>query len=307
MQLTPGPHSFHGHHNKHDKQPDDSDERSRLLDQGPSIHPAPDYADLPPEFAPYQAEYQVTSSRTFSHDPHLNQDGKPTFHTLKRTSSYVQAKRCTSFSSHNHPSYIPSQMPRHFLKPAVRWAGRVWREKREEWGLPSWLNNRINDVGKPSSNFFPCTLKNMGANPLDRSCTHSYGFTVGSGRAVASGGFPFGLCGWKYCDGSVPGESVDQYRQRTFKGDAASQDAVGRVLVETLDGVSQLLGTAERDWFQTWESTIMSRVQEREPLTVPDGPRTADFLGDIPNPYDRFAALGLQGDHNYSGFARLGI
>lgn len=63
-----------------------SDERSRLLGEGPSSHnqplePAPGYEemaiDLPPEFAPYQAEYEPTSSGDiFSHDSHLNEDGK---------------------------------------------------------------------------------------------------------------------------------------------------------------------------------------------------------------------------------------
>lgn len=59
-----------------------SNETDRLLPSGSTrdIEPAPSYeelaVDLPPNFSPYEAEYEVTSSGDlFSHDRHLNDDG----------------------------------------------------------------------------------------------------------------------------------------------------------------------------------------------------------------------------------------
>jgi hypothetical protein len=95
---SPGPSShsmvtIEDQNKKHDYEAysdsDPSTEQSRLLGEGPSqpliLEAAPGYeelaADLPPDFAPYHASYEITSTGDiFSHDPHLNEDGKqPTF------------------------------------------------------------------------------------------------------------------------------------------------------------------------------------------------------------------------------------
>ncbi|KAB5588285.1 hypothetical protein CTheo_8270 [Ceratobasidium theobromae] len=152
---TPGPptHSM-ATIDKHDKQPDDSDERSRLLDQGPSNQPfdPPDYADLPPEFAPYQAEYQVTSSGDiFSHDPHLNQDGEALYQFLvshattppvfllkcRGTHPETRVRHVTRTETHNGQTVTRTEpemytetiidfefsidISRHILRPGVLW------------------------------------------------------------------------------------------------------------------------------------------------------------------------------------------
>ncbi|KAJ1306369.1 hypothetical protein OPQ81_007375 [Rhizoctonia solani] len=120
---------------------------------------------------------------------------------------------------------------------------------------------------------------------------------------VAGSAFP--LRAWKHCEDSVPGESAESYRRRTFKevtGDVASltsQRSEGtddRILTETPIGVSQLVGTTERDWFLTWESTIIhcvtSRVQEAAPITMPYGLHASALLDDFRPPIvDRFASL----------------
>lgn len=70
-----------------DAGPSNSSEFSPLLGEGPStrdLEAAPGYQDLPddlpPVFAPYEAEYEITSSgNIFSHDRHLNEDGKPRY------------------------------------------------------------------------------------------------------------------------------------------------------------------------------------------------------------------------------------
>jgi hypothetical protein len=88
-----------------------------------------------------------------------------------------------------------------------------------------------------------------------------YRLLYGGRWEVAGSAFP--LRAWRHCEDSVPGESVEQYRRRTFKermggvADQTHNGTDGRTLAETPDGVSQLVGTTERDWFQTWESTIM--------------------------------------------------
>ncbi|CAE6464238.1 unnamed protein product [Rhizoctonia solani] len=136
---------------------------------------------------------------------------------------------------------------------------------------------------------------------------------------VAGSAFP--LRTWKHCEDSIPGESAETYRRRTFKevtGDVASltsQRSEGtddRILVETPNGVSQLVGTAERDWFLTWESTIIhcvtARVREAAPIITPHALHATALLDDLRPPIiDRFAGLGLQRDHRYTGFANLGI
>ncbi|CUA73512.1 hypothetical protein RSOLAG22IIIB_10855 [Rhizoctonia solani] len=136
---------------------------------------------------------------------------------------------------------------------------------------------------------------------------------------VAGSAFP--LRTWKHCEDSIPGESAETYRRRTFKevtGDVASltsQRSEGtddRILTETPNGVSQLVGTSERDWFLTWESTVIhcvsARVREAAPIITPYGLHTAALLDDLRPPVvDRFASLGLPRDHQYSGFADLGI
>jgi hypothetical protein len=61
-----------------------SDETSRLLGQGSSgqsLEMVPGYEEmdggLPPEFHPYHADYETTSSGDiYSHDQHLNEDGE---------------------------------------------------------------------------------------------------------------------------------------------------------------------------------------------------------------------------------------
>ncbi|CAE6458786.1 hypothetical protein ACGC1H_003943 [Rhizoctonia solani] len=136
---------------------------------------------------------------------------------------------------------------------------------------------------------------------------------------VAGSAFP--LRTWKHCEDSIPGESAETYRRRTFKevtGDVASltsQRSEGtddRILTETPNGVCQLVGTAERDWFLTWESTIIhcvaTQVREAAPIITPYGIHAAVLLDDLrPPAVDRFASLGLPRDHQYSGFADLGI
>ncbi|KAF8596410.1 hypothetical protein BDV93DRAFT_610902 [Ceratobasidium sp. AG-I] len=101
---------------------------------------------------------------------------------------------------------------------------------------------------------------------------------------VAGAAFP--LRAWKHCEGSIPGESAVEYRARILKegGEVASigsEASDERVLAESPQGVSQLVGTDERDWFQTWKSTIIhcvrSRVREQAPLITPYG---AHPLGD---------------------------
>lgn len=141
----------------------------------------------------------------------------------------------------------------------------------------------------------------------------------GGSWEVAGSAFP--LRTWRHCEDSIPGESAKAYRRRTFKevtGDVASltsQRSEGtddRILIETPNGVSQLVGTAERDWFLTWESTIIhcvtARVREAAPIITPHAMHPAALLDDLRPPIaDRFASLGLQRDHQYSGFADLGI
>ncbi|CAE6394488.1 unnamed protein product [Rhizoctonia solani] len=136
---------------------------------------------------------------------------------------------------------------------------------------------------------------------------------------VAGSAFP--LRTWKHCEDSVSGESAETYRRRTFKevtGDTmslTSQRSDGtddRILTETPNGVSQLIGPSERDWFLTWESTIKqcvaARIQEAAPIITPYGMHASALLDDFRPPIvDRSASLGLQRDHQYSGFADLGI
>ncbi|KDN43384.1 hypothetical protein RSAG8_06168, partial [Rhizoctonia solani AG-8 WAC10335] len=69
---------------------DPSDEMSRLLGEGTSsaaLELVPGYeeleTDLPPEFHPYQAEYEITSNGDiYSHDHHLNEDGEALYQFL---------------------------------------------------------------------------------------------------------------------------------------------------------------------------------------------------------------------------------
>ncbi|QRW16694.1 hypothetical protein RhiXN_04696 [Rhizoctonia solani] len=136
---------------------------------------------------------------------------------------------------------------------------------------------------------------------------------------VAGSAFP--LRTWKHCGDSIPGESAEAYRRRTFKevtGDVMSLTSErsdgtdDRILAETSNGVSQLIGPSERDWFLTWESTIKqcvtAGIQEAAPIITPYGMHTSALLDDFRPPVvDRFSSLGLQRDHEYSGFADLGI
>lgn len=76
---------------------------------------------------------------------------------------------------------------------------------------------------------------------------------------VAGAAFP--LRAWKHCEDSIPGESAAEYRTRRLKEGAevasiGSEGADERVMAESPQGVSQLVGTNERDWFNTWISTI---------------------------------------------------
>ncbi|KAJ1306368.1 hypothetical protein OPQ81_007374 [Rhizoctonia solani] len=138
-----------------------------------------------------------------------------------------------------------------------------------------------------------------------------YGISCGGRWEVAGSAFP--LCTWKHCEDSIPGESAESYRRRTFKdapGETASsksernQRTDDRILAETPNGVSQLIGTTERDWLLIWESTIThcvtSRVQEGAPVTTPHGLHTAALLDDLRPPiHNRLASLGLQAGPTY--------
>ncbi|QRV88302.1 hypothetical protein RhiJN_16320 [Ceratobasidium sp. AG-Ba] len=196
-----------------DAGPSTLDEHSPLLGEGPSTHDleiVPGYhdlpEDLPPVFAPYEAEYEITSSGDiFSHDRHLNEDGEalnrfllahgttpPNLlvkcrgthpetrvrhvtrsetrdgQTVTRiepetyTETIVDFDFAIDLSHHlrqlppvywtvpdNEPAYRGGtsrevltdmlsgvrRVPRKVLK-----ASKVWRERREKWGLPPWLS-----------------------------------------------------------------------------------------------------------------------------------------------------------------------
>ncbi|KAG8979760.1 hypothetical protein FRB94_010347 [Tulasnella sp. JGI-2019a] len=62
-------------------------------------------------------------------------------------------------------------------------------------------------------------------------------------------GSAYALARWVHLEDSLPGESVDKYRNRVGSSEAAS-------LKSTPRGVSMLVGPTEDVWFNKWESTI---------------------------------------------------
>ncbi|CCO31184.1 hypothetical protein BN14_05219 [Rhizoctonia solani AG-1 IB] len=459
-----------------------SDETSRLLGQGSSsdhggqsLEMVPGYEEmdggLPPEFHPYHADYETTSSGDiYSHDQHLNEDGEALYQfilsqakippnyllkcygthpetrvrhvtrsetvngrTVTRTEPEMYTETVVDFDfaidiSHHlrqNPSVLwtvpddeptyRGRMKREVLTDAlsgvrrvsrrILTAGKIWREKREKWGLPPWLSMADQSGGSwratPADEAMPNRSELTLRQWADRYCASNksmksftfrkvvYGWNIerltqairasikmvlynrsptitirfttsaseidirpasnfsralsktwvkvllwltliypfiwlydrlrGGRWEVAGSAFP--LRTWKHCEDSIPGESAETYRRRTFKevtGDAlslTSQRSDGtddRILAETPNGVSQLIGPSERDWFLTWESTIrqcvVARIQEAAPIITPYGMHRSALRDDFdPLVVDRFDSLGLQRDHQYSGFADLGI
>ncbi|KAG9090508.1 hypothetical protein FRC06_001025 [Ceratobasidium sp. 370] len=253
------------------------------------------------------------------------------------------------------------RVPRRVLK-----AGKVWRERREKWGLPPWLSQADHDPNAaqavPADESMPMRSELSLRQWADRYCASHKGLKEFTFRKVAYGwnfeqlaeavrstirrvsyvpnqtvtvkfstsantidirpstrfsralsktwvvvvlwmfliypfiwlyrrfrggrwevaGAAFPLRAWKHCEGSLPGQSVADYRAKTA-GDVASvtsasvtsEGADDRILAESGRGVSQLVGVSEGDWFQTWESTIIhcvtTRVQESTALITPHG------------------------------------
>ncbi|CAE6478586.1 unnamed protein product [Rhizoctonia solani] len=108
---------------------------------------------------------------------------------------------------------------------------------------------------------------------------------------VAGSAFP--LRTWTHCEDSIPGESAEIYRRRTSKEAtdnptsltnerSASDGTENRILTETSNGVSQLIGLSERDWFLTWEPTIkqcvFDRTQRATPIVTPYHMPTPTFI-----------------------------
>lgn len=99
----------------------------------------------------------------------------------------------------------------------------------------------------------------------------------GSGEwSVAGSAFP--LTKWMHLRGSIAGETVEEYRQRTASPkliDAPAKEDDKRVLKATPKGVSELVGEREGEWFAKWEDTIASLVRQRHvsyaPVTRPLG------------------------------------
>lgn len=90
----------------------------------------------------------------------------------------------------------------------------------------------------------------------------------------AFGAHRFAVCGaayafkrWIHLRDSVPGEEVGEYIERT-----ARAVAEGR-LKQTADGISELVGAREGEWFAQWEATIQrcvrNRLRNRDPLLNP--------------------------------------
>ncbi|KAG8792262.1 hypothetical protein FRC12_006645 [Ceratobasidium sp. 428] len=288
------------------------------------------------------------------------------------------------------------RVPRRVLK-----AGRVWRERREKWGLPPWLSHTDHEPSAhhalPADEIVSMRSELSLRQWADRYCASQKSLKEFTFRKVAYGwnfeqlteairatirrvsyipgqtvtvnfsssadtidvrpstpfsralsktwvvimlwifliypfiwlyrrfrggrwevaGAAFPLRSWKHCEGSFAGQSAADYRIKTM-GDVASvmsasitSDGVDdRILAESAKGVSQLVGINERDWFQTWESTIIhcvvARVQEKAPLITPHGIHAMDlqmYRPMVPNSPFTFGGPGGE----YLGFGGSSI
>ncbi|KAF8677445.1 hypothetical protein RHS04_06164 [Rhizoctonia solani] len=127
---------------------------------------------------------------------------------------------------------------------------------------------------------------------------------------VAGSAFP--LRTWKHCRDSIRGESAEIYRQRTSKEAtdnstsltnerSASDGTDHRILTETSNGVSQLIGLSERDWFLTWEPTIkqcvFDRTQRATPIVTPYHMPTPAFIDPRLSTVGQSTSSGTQSVH----------
>ncbi|KAG8990744.1 hypothetical protein FRB94_013111 [Tulasnella sp. JGI-2019a] len=112
-------------------------------------------------------------------------------------------------------------------------------------------------------------------------------FARRGGGEWRAAGSAFALTTYNHLADSIPGESVDEYRQRTNTTliDAGSS-AEFKILKATPRGVAELVGQREGQWFAQWEDTIAGFVRQRYISSVPvSGP-----LGTF-----RTAGIGLDG------------
>ncbi|KAG8930074.1 hypothetical protein FRC02_004645 [Tulasnella sp. 418] len=87
-------------------------------------------------------------------------------------------------------------------------------------------------------------------------------------------GSAFAMSTWVHKADSTPGETVEQYSERTA-GTKSSANARPPLLRATASGVCEHQGTREGEWFAEWEDTIMNLVMNRtqavEPIRHPCG------------------------------------
>ncbi|KAG8854889.1 hypothetical protein FRB96_007289 [Tulasnella sp. 330] len=100
-------------------------------------------------------------------------------------------------------------------------------------------------------------------------------------------GSAFALAKYQHLPNSMPGEDVDQYRQRTSTTllDAGPSSDF-KLLKATPKGVAELVGQREGQWFARWEDTIAGLVRQRYVSSVP-----------VERPFGsvRTAGIGLDG------------
>ncbi|KAF8757677.1 hypothetical protein RHS01_03650 [Rhizoctonia solani] len=159
-----------------------------------------------------------------------------------------------------------------------------------------------------------CLVESMGSLP---PLTHAdipfiwvYKRLRGGRWEVAGSAFP--LRTWKHCRDSIRGESAEIYRQRTSKEAtdnstsltnerSASDGTDHRILTETSNGVSQLIGLSERDWFLTWEPTIkqcvFDRTQRATPIVTPYHMPTPAFIDPRLSTVGQSTSSGTQSVH----------
>lgn len=82
-------------------------------------------------------------------------------------------------------------------------------------------------------------------------------------------GSAFALTKWVHLEDSIPGETVEEYRQRTPSTSKLSHTDKPKLLKATPKGISELIGTREGEWFAEWEDTIASFVKQRHISPVP--------------------------------------
>lgn len=110
-------------------------------------------------------------------------------------------------------------------------------------------------------------------------------FTRWGGGEWRVSGSAFALTRWVHLPDSYPGETVEDYRQRNQM--TLPANPLGKLqlppLKTTPQGVSQLAGMREGEWFYQWHETIGSMVRRGHisstPETMPMPPEATSLLG----------------------------